>query len=226
MSGCKIPEKTALFSNTIHNPFGLKAYEIPSPKQKEVYSIEDFKYLYSEYMKSNNIEEKTPENDKSGLPKEDILKYYKIYDITPKEVKKEIGCQIFKVNYTCETFIVYKSKMFMIGEGFGGYGVVNMETCDFDDDGQKDLIYTFSWGSGLHRSHIGVFNFTEEQEEWLDFQQMNDDIILKKISDDNFKVYTAKISGEDFIHLKLSRKEHVADVISKDGRVGVIKNIN
>ena len=203
-----------------------KIYKRPSEQQKESYSVDDFKLLHSEYLKLNNMELLTsPENDKTEMSKESRLKYYTIDDITPKNIKEEIGCQIFKVNYTCETYIVNKSKVYAIGLGFGGYGVVNIETCDLDYDGHKDLIYTFSWGSGLHRSHIGIFNFAKEKEEWLDFQQMNQDIVLEKASDTNFKVYIAKISSEnsDFIHLELSKQEQVAVVKSVDGKIEIIK---
>lgn len=229
ISGCDLIKKDVVSTPTDANFSKLKIYKIPSEHQKESYSVEDFKHLYDQYLKLNNMELQTsPENDTTEMSKEDKLKYYTIYDITPKNVKEEIGCQIFKVNYTCETYVVNKSKVYAIGLGFDGYGVVNIETCDLDDDGQKDLIYTFSWGSGMHRSHIGIFNIAKEQEEWLDFKQMNDDIMLKKISDNNFKIYIAKVSSGnlDFIHLALTKQEQVADVKSVNGKIGVLKYSN
>lgn len=204
---------------------GQKVYHIPSEQQKRSYSVEDFKQLYSDYLKLNSITLATsPEDDKTEMSKEDKLKYYSIYDITPKEVKKEIGCQIFKVNYSCETYVIYKSKVFPIGFGFGGMGIVSLTTCDFDGDNQKDLIYTFSWGSGLHRSQIGVFNFSDEKEEWLNFTQLNKDVMLKRISEDNFKIYIAEVVDmADFIHFKLSKKELVGEILRKNGRTEVTK---
>jgi hypothetical protein len=195
---------------------GQKVYNIPAKQQKQNYSVEDFKQLYSEYLKLNNITLATsPEDDKTQMSKEDKLKYYTIYDITPKEVKEEVGCQIFKINYSCETYVVYKSKVFHIGFGFGGLGIVSLMTCDFDGNGQKDLIYTFSFGSGLHRSQIGVFNFSKEKEEWPNFSQLNNDVMLEKISDDNFKIYIAKVEDViNFIHFNLSKQEYVANVNS------------
>ena len=208
-----------------------KNYRIPLGEQKENYSVEDFKKIYLEYLKLNKIVlENSPENDKTGMPKEDKLRYYTMLDITPKNVKTEIGCQIFKVNYTCETYVLYKSKLFQIGIGFGGFGLVSLATCDFDGNKQKDIIYTFSWGSGLHRSQIGVFNFSKEIEERLNFVQMNKDIMLEKASDNNFKIYNADVSsvddGLDFINLKLIKKEHVADVQGSKGKMQVKKYNN
>jgi hypothetical protein len=226
IAGCKSIGNPVVSTASSSNPIDKETYQIPSDQQKESYSVEDFKHLYSEYLKLNNTElETSPESDKTEMSGEDKLKYYTIYEITPEDVKEEIGCQIFKVNYTCETYVIHKSKLFAIGFGFGGNGITDIKTCNFDGDGQKDLIYTFSWGSGIHRSHIGVFNFSKEQEEWLDFQQVDKDIILEKNSDNNFDIYTAKISQAnlDFVHLKLSREEHIADVKTIRGKIGVIK---
>ena len=226
IGGCKSIKTPVVITPTTSALSEQKIYKVPAEQQKESYSVEDFKLLHSEYLKLNNMELLTsPENDKTEMSKESRLKYYTIDDITPKNIKEEIGCQIFKVNYTCETYIVNKSKVYAIGLGFGGFGVVNIESCDLDYDGHKDLIYTFSWGSGLHRSHIGIFNLAKEKEEWLDFQQMNEDIVLEKVSDTNFKVYIAKVSSEnlDFIHLELSKQEQVAVVKNVDGKIEIIK---
>lgn len=225
VTGCSTMKKPESSNSSSSILSEQKIYHIPQAQRKDNYTVEGFGSLYSEYLKLNNQLELSPENDKTGMSKEEKLKYYTICDITPKEVKEEIGCQIFKVNYSCETYVVYKSKVFGIGLGFGGYGVVSLTTSDFDGNGQKDLIYTFSWGSGMHRSHIGIFNCSKEKEEWLDFVQWNKDIMLEKISDNNFKVYIADIDANelDFVHFKLSKKEQVADVKTIDGKVEVTR---
>lgn len=201
-----------------------KIYTIPLNQRKKSYSVLDFKKFYYEYLRLNKINlETSPENDKTEMKKEDQLKYYTIYDITPKNVKGEIGCQVFKVNYTCESYVIYKSKIFHIGFGFGGFGIVSLTTCDFDGNGQKDLIYTYSWGSGLHRSLIGIFDFSKEKEQQLDFSQLNKDIMIDKISNNNFKIYIAGISSanSDFTHFKLSKKEFVGDIKTINKKIKV-----
>jgi hypothetical protein len=226
ISGCNTIKKPEPSNSSSKILSEQKIYHIPQAQRKDNYTVEDFKSLYSGYLKLNKlVPETSPENDKTEMSKEDKLKYYTIYDVTPKEVREEIGCQIFKVNYSCEPYVVYKSKVFHIGFGFGGFGIVSLTTCDFDGNGQKDLIYTFSFGSGMHRSHIGVFNCSKEKEGWLDFIQWNKDIMLEKVSDNNFKVYIADIDANelDFVHIKLSKKEQVADVKTIDGKVEVMK---
>lgn len=213
-------------SSTTDNLTVQKIYQLPTDKIKGQYSIEDFNGFYAEYLRLNNIAENTSsKDDKTGLPKEDQLKYYTISDITPENIKKEIGCQIFKVNYTCETYVIYKGEFFRIGFGFGGMGVVTLATCDFDEDGQKDLIYTFSWGSGLHRSHIGVFDLSEKKEIWLDFIQLNEDIVLEKLSDNSFDVYTSVLEMKEelnYTQYKIHSKRKVAKVTAKNRNIIVI----
>lgn len=220
-----VPLKSSQKKN--YNISSEKVYNIPKELQKQSYTVDEFKQFYSEYLKLNNFKlETSPENDKTGMTKEEQLKYYTIYDITPKELREEIECQIFKINYTCETYIIYKSKVFHIGFGFGGFGVISLATCDIDRDGQKDLIYTFSWGAGLHRSQIGIFNLSTEKEKWLGFVQENEDIMLEKVSDRNFKVYIASLSSKsenDLVHFNIIKQEHIADVQIKDVNIEVIK---
>ena len=225
-SGCETKVENDKDSSSTAKLTDQKIYQLPIEKTKEQYTIEDFKSLYTEYLKLNNIHlNSSPENDKTEMSKEDRLKYYIISDITPENVKKEIGCQIFKVNYTCESYVIHKGELFRIGFGFGGYGVVTLTTCDFEEDGQKDLIYTFSWGSGLHRSHIGIFDFSGKKEIWLDFVQLNEDITLEKLSDNSFNVYTADLEMKEELNFTkpiIAQKEIVAKVGAKSAVVEVI----
>jgi len=180
----------------------------------ESYSFEDFKHLYTQYIKTAYPET----SGEVTLKKEDVS------DITPKEVRDEIGCQIFKIKNNFATYVAYKSKLYQLGTGGGGFGVVSIKTCDFDGNGQKDLIFTFSSGSGMHRSEIGVFNLSKGKGEVLDFMQRHRDIMLGKISDKDFKVYLTFIPIEelnDFNPSKLSKQEHVADVHCVNGIIKV-----
>jgi hypothetical protein len=227
LTGCGQTKEQPEPSVPVTNDLEQKAYHIPPEKQKESYSIEDFKEFHYEYLKLNNIKSLPPsESSGSEAPKNDSLANYKVYDITPETVKKEIKCQIFKVDYSCEAYVIYKSKVFHIGLGFGGLGVVDIATCNFDGNRQKDLIYTYSFGSGLHRSHIGVFNLTEEKEQTLDFIHLNKDMMLEKVSDKSFKVYNAEVAFVDdmgFSNFKLSKQEHIADVKSSGKKIKITK---
>lgn len=202
---------------SISESMGIKAYKIPLWQRRRTYSVKDFNKLFKEFRDYNKIKSANPYDNEGN---------YSAYDITPEDVKKELGCQIFKFNYTCDTFVIYKSKLFPIGMGSGGFGTVSINTCDFDKNGQKDLIYTFSWGSGMHRSQIGIYNLSQSKEVVLDFTQRDEDVILEKISDDKFNVYTADIvlmNESDLVHFKAVKKEKAAEIQSVDGKIKITK---
>jgi hypothetical protein len=50
-----------------------------------------------------------------------------IDDTTTKNIKEELSCQIFKVNYTCEIYIVNKSNVYAIGLGLCGLSSENLD---------------------------------------------------------------------------------------------------
>lgn len=80
------------------------------------------------------------------------------YNVTPQQIAEETSAQIFKFSDSCASFLYLDNQVYQLGEGVGGYGFVNAVLCDFDHDGNKDILYTYSWGSGQHRSVVAVFN--------------------------------------------------------------------
>lgn len=81
-----------------------------------------------------------------------------LYNVTPPQVSAATDVKIFKASDSCASFILIDNEIYSICESFGGYGFVNAVPCDFDQDGHTDLLVASSWGSGLHRSIISVFN--------------------------------------------------------------------
>ena len=97
-----------------------------------------------------------------------------------EEIFNELGCQVFKDN-DFETYIIRDKKVTPIGTGFGGYGVASIFTADLNKDGRLELVYTYSWGSGLHRSHIAVLMLHETNKEIVsEFVYLNKDLLLEK----------------------------------------------
>ena len=57
-----------------------------------------------------------------------------------------------------ETFLIRGGKEVRpLGIGFGGSGMMSLCVADLDGDGKPEMVYTYSWGSGLHRSHAAVY---------------------------------------------------------------------
>ncbi len=85
------------------------------------------------------------------------------YNVTPPEVAAKTNIKIFKFSDSCASFVMVDNEIYPLCESFGGYGFVNAIPCDFDNDGNKDLLVASSWGSGMHRSIISIFNSVSKE---------------------------------------------------------------
>ncbi|MBQ2954377.1 MAG: hypothetical protein IJE07_12670 [Clostridia bacterium] len=84
------------------------------------------------------------------------------HDATPPTLNGT-GWRIIKDNQTCQTLLVTQEGAYVLGMSFGGWGVTSAVPCDADDNGTPDLLFTYSWGSGIHRSHLAVLNLTTQE---------------------------------------------------------------
>lgn len=80
------------------------------------------------------------------------------YNVTPPLVAQLTDMQIFKFSDSCSSFVMVDNEIYALCVSFGGYGFVDAIPWNFDDDGELDLLVCSSWGSGMHRSEISVFN--------------------------------------------------------------------
>lgn len=96
------------------------------------------------------------------------------YNVTPVQVAAAINLKIFKFSDSCASFALIDGEIHPICSSFGGYGFVNAVPCDFDNDGNIDLLIASSWGSGLHRSQISVFN-TKTKESTVIYDTFDTD---------------------------------------------------
>ncbi|MFA6942564.1 MAG: hypothetical protein WCQ71_01760 [Bacilli bacterium] len=128
------------------------------------------------------------------------------YNVTTENIKAT-GAEIFKFKDECQTYAKYDDEIFLLATGFGGYGYVNAVTCDFDNNGKADILYTHSLGSGVHRSLVSVFNLTTlkiinlfstfENDDFEESEQM-EDLILEKRLLNNKVIYETFICQLNF----------------------------
>ena len=85
------------------------------------------------------------------------------YNVTPLSIATQTDVKIFKFSDSCVSLALIDGEVYSICESFGGFGFVNAVPWDYDGDGNLDLLVASSWGSGLHRSIISLFN-TETKE--------------------------------------------------------------
>ena len=82
-----------------------------------------------------------------------------LIELTTDEVSRRLGVQVFQVTEgvrACASYLVFGGRAHLLCGGIGGHGIQSMCVTDLDSDGAPELTYTYSWGSGIHRSLVGV----------------------------------------------------------------------
>lgn len=65
---------------------------------------------------------------------------------------------------------MYNGEVYSIGECFGGFGLTSLALADLNKDDVYELYYTFSCGSGLHRSQVGYFEPISKEIHIFEFR--------------------------------------------------------
>lgn len=132
-------------------------------------------------------------------------------EITPPEVWAETKHQIFKDSSSLETFVVTEGKAALAGIGFGGAGVTSIVPYDVNKDGTTDLVYAYSFGSGVHRSVIS----------WMDLQTMTEhspqgkaEPSVQNNSEQTFRTYDLILDKEKnkIVVYQIINKQHKEDL--------------
>ncbi|MGN0557689.1 MAG: hypothetical protein ACI4IV_07570 [Acutalibacteraceae bacterium] len=154
------------------------------------------------------------------------------YNVTPEQVAEETNIRIFKCSDSAASFAMVDGAVAELCASFGGYGFVNAVPCDFDNNGVTDLLVASSWGSGLHRSEISVFNAETLQSTVIYDSFHSDDPAVDLIVSERspislvmgnfpsiYTVYTAKIevNNDNFADLSCVSTAVVGTVSSENG---------
>ena len=163
---CALTTLLFLCSCTHSNSYeaNVKEYMRTTPATKE--SVKDFISL---------LEKAEPSGYIAGYE----IKSKNCYNVTPLAVASETEMKIFKFSDSCESFVMIDNEIYSLCASFGGYGFVNALPCDFDNDGNKDLLVASSWGSGMHRSIISIFNSVSKESTLL-YEAPYVDLIVAK----------------------------------------------
>ncbi|MGO4183491.1 M56 family metallopeptidase [Paenibacillus sp. TAF43_2] len=144
----------------------------------------------------------------------------KCYNITPQSIIENSEYSIFKYDKSAASFLLYKGVVYPLGEWFGGFGVTSMALADMDNDGDSELYFTYSWGSGLHRSHAGYFNPSTKEIVTLPYTNMNKDMTLVDHGDGSLSLYGADISNLiDFAHFDRKKTDFISDIVYDKGQI-------
>ena len=142
-----------------------------------------------------------------------------VYNITPISVAEGIDCRIFKCSTSCLSILVYQDECYELGIGFGGYGIVDMLLHDYNSDGIPELFYTYSWGSGLHRSCAAYFDFTVYRSMELEFTGGEQEMMLVTNENDGISIYKAVYiadsgdsGGSSFVNYSLAAGDFLCEL--------------
>jgi RNA polymerase sigma factor (sigma-70 family) len=120
-------------------------------------------------------------------------------ELTTDDVWKRLKVQVFQVTddvQVCETFVLTREKVHRIGKGIGGHGVVSLCVADLNKDGRLELVYSYSWGSGMHRSHVAVFDCqAKAPKEYIapqTYLHHQEDLKVKRDDDQTVRVFSGK----------------------------------
>jgi hypothetical protein len=136
-----------------------------------------------EAQKKISIEEATKLILASPYFSQSSNKEMDLIEITPSDIWDTTKLQIFKITgdsmSSGETFIVTDQEAIHIGIGFGMYGITSAVPYDVNKDGTVDIVYAYSYGSGIHRSVIS----------WIDLKSFTEHIVgdIPKIKE--FRTY-------------------------------------
>jgi hypothetical protein len=89
----------------------------------------------------------------------------KLKEVTTKDISESLHAQVFQLkDYTgsvteFDAYLIKDRNVYPMSIGFGGFGLMDMSVCDIDGDSKDELVYTFSWGSGMHRSEVEAYRF-------------------------------------------------------------------
>ena len=76
------------------------------------------------------------------------------------EVWEHLPAQIFRVTdgpFAGETFLIHDESVLRLGTAVGGNGVTSIRVADLDQDGSAELLFSYSFGCGIHQSRIAMY---------------------------------------------------------------------
>jgi len=146
----------------------------------------------------------------------------KCYNITPDYIQENSDYLIFKYDTSCASFLLYEGKIYPLGEWFGGLGVTSMALADLDGDQKQELYFTYSWGSGLHRSHAAYFDPYAKKVVIFNYTHLNKDMIITENDNGRLSLYNAAINKMDsFVNFEIEKTNFITDVVYENGQISL-----
>ncbi len=139
----------------------------------------------------------------------------KLKDVTPEDGWHRAGGQVFKqTEYTesideTDAYFIRGREIVPLSIGFGGNGLISVCVADLNLDGKRQLVFTYSWGSGLHRSHLGIVDFEQPKprKNEAEFVFRTYDIRLRKQGDQSVDAFAGNTALGKVVLINTPRGE-------------------
>ena len=142
-----------------------------------------------------------------------------LYNITPQEITDKYGFRIFKYDQCCESYLEYNGGIYHIGTGLGGAGSTSFAVADLNSDGNLELYYTFSWGSGMHRSQIGYFDTAVLTDFAVNYDLPDHEIKLSSTNAALEVCEASVVESNGFANIKTTAKDKIGELIYENGAI-------
>lgn len=173
----------------------------------------------------------TPSSGNVELFLETLGEYRSGYDsdtcfqVTPQEIADRYGFEIFKFDTSCASFLLFEEEVYPLGVWFGGYGVTSFAVSDLNEDGDPELYFTYSWGSGIHRSQVGYFDTAAKELVSFEFADFGYDSLLQMDGENRLCVYRADCNVNSFVDMELSAVEKTAEIVWDYGKITLTEEV-
>ena len=123
---------------------------------------------------------------------------FAVKELSNGTIRKRLGVQVFQITGEVrrhETYVVKDGEVFNIGRAFGGSGVNSLAVADLDGDKRPDLVFSFAWGSGEHRSQVAMFDCLAKVPKQIVGKVSNftfEDFTVERIDDVTVRVSAGK----------------------------------
>lgn len=142
------------------------------------------------------------------------------YNITPATIREASDYRIFKYDASSASFLLHGDAAHPLEPWLGGFGVTSMALADLNGDGQQEFYYTYSWGSGMHRSQIGYFDPATGQLETLAYELQQEEMMVVASPDGELTIWRAKLAPDSrFVDYTLTATELLGRLVYVDGTV-------
>lgn len=137
-------------------------------------------------------------------------------NVTPADISEKYGMTIYKYDKSCRSELLYDGEYHTLGTFFGGFGATSFAVADINGDGSEELYFTFSWGSGIHRSQVGLFDTAEKQVRVYEFGNFGSDMVFAA-EDGGLFVYGADAEINSFVDMELTPTEKIGELVFDGG---------